>query len=172
MMILKRYSLIGLLLLCSLYFLPEFVIAQDSATVLSGRDLTQVVPPGFYFQGLSAPTQMRNSAAARFGAKRFVIAGMVDTSGYAADVRAKYEGFLITDSPIKINDNELATGAYGFGFSDNGNMQILDLAGNQIFSVSTTKDSGLRRPRPLMMMKSGDSVRLYSGRDFVTIRAK
>jgi len=97
---------------------------------------------------------------------------MVDTSGYAADVRAKYEGFFITDSPIALNGTDLGTGAYGFGFSDDGKMQILDLAGNQIFSVSTTKASDLRRPRPLMMMKSGDGVRLYSGRDYVTIRVK
>ena len=130
------------------------------------------MPPGFYFQGLSAPTQMRNSAAARFGAKRYVIAGLVDTSGYAADVRAKYEGFFITDSPITINGSALAPGAYGFGFSDNGKMQILDLAGNQVLSVATTKDSDLKRPRPLMMTKVADGIRLYSGKDYVTIAAK
>lgn len=148
------------------------VSAQDAPTVLSGADLTRVVPTSFYFQGLSAPTQMRNSAAARFGSKRFVIVGMVDTSGYAADVRAKYEGFFITDSPIKINGSELKIGAYGFGFSDDGKMRILNLAGDEIHSTSTIKDSELKRPRPLMMMKSGDGIRLYSGRDYVTITAK
>ena len=151
---------------------PAAVTAQDNATVLTGAELTRVVPPGFYFQGQSAPTQMRNSAAARFGSKRYVVAGLVDTSGYAADVRAKYEGFFITDSPIKINDTELGIGAYGFGFTDDGKMQILDLAGNQLFSVSTTKDSALRRPRPLMMMKAGDALRLYSGKDYVTLAAR
>jgi len=115
---------------------------------------------------------MRNSAAARFGAKRYVISGLVDTSGYAADVRAKYEGFFITDSPITINGSELGTGAYGFGFSENGKMQILDLAGNQILSVSTTNDSALKRPRPLMMTKAADGIRFYNGKDFVTIAAK
>lgn len=153
-------------------FASVFAIAQSSATILAGAELSRVVPPGFYFQGLSAPTQMRNSAAVRFGNKRYVIAGMVDTSGYAADVRAKYEGFFITDSPITINGSELGTGAYGFGFTDDGKMQILDLAGNQIFSTSTTKDSALKRPRPLMMTKSADGVRLYSGRDYVTIAAR
>lgn len=172
MMNFKRYPLTGSLLLSIICFLPVFVIAQDSATVLVGADLTRVMPPGFYFQGLSAPTQMRNSAAARFGDKRYVIAGLVDTSGYAADVRAKYEGFLITDSPITINGSELGTGAYGFGFSDNGKMQILDLAGNQILSVSTTNDSALKRPRPLMMTKAADGIRFYNGKDFVTIAAK
>lgn len=168
----KRQLLVWVLLLSLVCSLTTFVIAQDQVAVLTGADLTRVVPSSFYFQGLSAPTQMRNSAAARFGASRYVIAGMVDTSGYAADVRAKYEGFFITDSAIEINDRDLDIGAYGFGFSNDGKMQILDLAGDQIFQVSTTKDSNLRRPRPLMMTKSGDAVRLYSGRDYVTIEAK
>jgi hypothetical protein len=148
------------------------VYAQNSVTVLTGPELTRIVPPGFYFQGLSAATQMRNAAAARLGDKRYVIAGLVDTSGYAADVRAKYEGFFITDSPIQINGSDLAVGAYGFGFSQDGKMQILDLAGNPALSVSTTKDSSLTRPRPLMMAKAADGLRFYSGKDYVTITAK
>src|SRR5438046_3400104 len=152
--------------------LPAFAVAQTSATRLTGAELNQVVPPGFYFQGLSAPTQMRNSAAVRFGSERFVITGLVDTSGYAADVRAKYEGFFITDAPITINGSDLGTGAYGFGFTNDGKMQILDLAGNQILSVATTRDSELKRPRPLMMTKAGDGIRFYSGKDYVTISAK
>jgi len=146
--------------------------AQDAVTVLTGAELTRVVPPGFYFQGLSAATQMRNAAAARLGDKRYVIAGLVDTSGYAADVRAKYEGFFITDSPIKINGSDLTVGAYGFGFTQDGKMQILDLQGNPALSVSTTKDSDLTRPRPLMMSKAADGLRFYNGKDYVTITAK
>ncbi len=167
-----RYLVTSALLPSVILFLPAFAIAQDSATVLVGAELARVVPPGFYFQGLSAPTQMRNSAAVRFGAKRYVIAGLVDTSGYAADVRARYEGFFITDSPVTINGSELSTGAYGFGFTDNGKMQILDLAGNQILSVQMTKDAELKRPRPLMMAKTANGIRLYSGKDYVAIVAK
>jgi len=172
MMNLKRVLLRGALLLSVICCLPVFVIGQDSVTVLAGAELARVVPPGFYFQGLSAPTQMRNAAAARFGAKRFVVAGLVDTSGYAADVRAKYEGFFITDAPITINGSDLGTGAYGFGFTNDGKMQILDLAGNQILSVATIRDSDLKRPRPLMMTKAGDGIRFYSGKDYVTVAAK
>jgi len=172
MMNLRRVLFTGSLLLFAICCLPAFVVAQNSVTILTGAELNQVVPPGFYFQGLSAPTQMRNSAAARFGTRRFVITGLVDTSGYAADVRAKYEGFFITDSPISINRFDLGTGAYGFGFSNDGKMQILDLAGNQILSISTTKDNELKRPRPLMMTKSGGGIRLYSGKEYVTIVAK
>ena len=125
--------------------------AQDSATVLSGPELSRVIPPGFYFQGLSAPTQLRNSAAVRFGNNRYVISGMVDTSGYSSEVRAKYQGFFITDSPISVGGSALDVGAYGFGFSDNGKFTLLDLSGKELLSVSTTKDTAVRRPRPLMM---------------------
>jgi hypothetical protein len=158
---------IGILVIACSF--PLVVAAQDSVTILTGAGLSRVVPPGFYFQGLSAPTQIRNAAAARLGTNRYVIAGLIDTAGYAADVRAKYEGFFITDSAITINGSELAPGAYGFGFSDNGKLNILDLAGNQVLSVSTTKDSSLKRPRPLTMIKSGNDVRLYSGRDYAVI---
>jgi len=167
-----RRLVLGFAALFLMFSLSALATAQDAVTVLAGAELTRVVPPGFYFQGLSAPTQMRNSAAGRFGSHRYVIAGLVDTSGYAADVRAKYEGFFITDSPIRINGTALGIGAYGFGFSDNGKMQILDLAGDQVLSVSTTKDSALKRPRPLMMVRSADGLRLYNGKDYVTIATR
>jgi hypothetical protein len=160
---------VALFLVCAV---PAVAVAQRSATVLENPELARVVPPGFYFQGQSAPTQMRNAAAARFGSDRYVIAGIVDTSGYAADVRARYQGFLITDSAITLNGRALPSGAYGFGFSDSGKLSILDLAGKEIFSVSTTKDAGLRRPRPLMMVNAAGGVRLYSGRDYIAIAAK
>ena len=109
---LKLVSLIAALLLAA-----GSAVAQNGGAVLTGAELTRVVPTSFYFQGLSAPTQMRNAAAARFGKDRYVISGLVDTSGYSADVRAKYVGFLITDSPITLNGEALQPGAYGFGFA-------------------------------------------------------
>jgi hypothetical protein len=159
----------ALAVLCSMSFI---VAAQERAVVLTGADLTRVVPPGFYFQGLTAPTQMRNAVAARFGTNRYVIAGMVDTSGYAAEVRASYEGFLITDSAISINGSDLGVGAYGFGFTNDGKLNILDLAGSKILSVSTTRESKLKRPRPLMMTSVSEGIRLYAGKDYVVIAAK
>jgi hypothetical protein len=146
--------------------------AQESPVVLTGAALTRVVPPGFYFEGQSAPTQMRNSAAARFGEKRHVIAGMVDTSGYSADIRAKYEGFFITDSAITVGGAELGAGAYGFGFSDDGKLNIFDVGGREVLSVPTISDRRLRRPRPLMMMKGADGLRFYSGRSYAIIAAR
>src|SRR5437868_11162346 len=164
---LLAFIAIGLLLSASAH-----VSAQTGAVVLAGAPLARVVPPGFYYVGQSAPTQARNSAAARFGKDRYVIAGLVDTSGYSADVRASYEGFLITDSPITIQGSDLSTGAYGFGFTNDGKLNIFDVGGHNVLTVATEKDTGLRRPRPLMMQKAADGVRLYSGRNFVLIGAK
>src|ERR1041384_4560640 len=147
-------------------------VAKDGGTILTGAELTRVVPTGFYFQGLSAPTQMRNSAAARFGKDRYVISGLVDTSGYSADVRAKYVGFLITDSAISLNGESLPPGAYGFGFATEGKMTVMDLSGKDLLSVRVTNDKALRRPRPLMLAADPGGVRLYAGKDYVVIAAK
>jgi hypothetical protein len=151
--------------------LLSVAVAQTDIKILEGAELTRVVPPGFYFKGLSAPTQMRNAAAARVG-ERYVVVGLVDTSGYSADVRERYQGFFITDSPITVNGSELPSGAYGFGYTNDGKLNILDLAGKDVLSLSTTKDNTLRRPRPLIMSKSPEGVRLYAGRDYAVIAFK
>ena len=168
----QQRTLIAALTLIVVASIVVPVPAQDKTTILTGAELTRIVPGAFYFQGQSAPTQMRNSAAARFGTNRFVIVGMVDTSGYSAEIRARYEGFFITDSAITVGGESLSTGAYGFGFSNDGKLNIIDLANNNVLSVSTTNDSALRRPRPLTMTMDGTNVRLYRGREYVVIAAK
>lgn len=164
---LKHFAVIAALLLAA-----GSAVAQERPTVLTGAELTRVVPTGFYFQGLSAPTQMRNSAAARFGKDRYVISGLVDTSGYSADVRAKYVGFLITDSPITLNGESLQPGAYGFGFATEGKLTVMDLSGKDLLSVPITNDKDLRRPRPLMMTADANGVRFYNGKNYVVIAAQ
>lgn len=158
------------LLVAASFVVP--VLAQEGATILAGAELRRVVPAAFYFQGQSAPTQVRNSAAARFGTDRYVVIGMVDTSGYSAEIRARYEGFFITDSAITVGGESLATGAYGFGFSSDGKLVIIDLANKDVISVAVTKDNAMRRPRPLQLTMDGANVRLYRGRDYVVIGAK
>jgi hypothetical protein len=166
----QKYIFVTALLLALTGSITFGSVAQ-APTIVTGSDLTRLVPNSFYFKGQSAPTQMRNTAAAKLGPERFVIVGLVDTSGYSAEVRAKYEGFFITDSPIKVNGESLATGAYGFGFSNDGKMNVMDIAGNDVLSVSSTNDKALRRPRPLMMTTSEQGIRFYSRRDYVLITA-
>ena len=165
-----RNSRLSLFLCCALCAVPLVgAVAQTAPVVLAGAQLARVVPPGFYYSGQSAPTQARNSAAARFGANRYVVAGLVDTSGYSADVRAAYEGFLITDSPVRVQTGELPTGAYGFGFTNDGRLNVFDVGGRTVLTVAVEQERGLRRPRPLMMRAAADGLRLYSGRSYVVI---
>ena len=152
-----------------LLLLPAAALAQGWPRILEGTELERVVPQGFYFEGQSAATQMRNAAAAQFGPKRFVMAGLVDTSGYSSDVQAKYQGFLITDSPVRLGGTLLATGAYGFGFTSDGWLNVLDVGGRRVLSVRARNDERLQRPRPLMMTGARGGVRLYAGRSFVVI---
>ena len=101
----------AVLILSLAVFAAVTAAAQGGAVVLEGAQLTRVVPASYYFEGQSAPTQMRNTAAAKFGADRYLIVGLVDTSGYSSDVRAKYQGFFITDSPVTVGGQQLGTGA-------------------------------------------------------------
>ncbi len=144
-------------------------VAQDTVKVLESKEAKAFVPTGFYFEGQSAPTQMRNSGVAVIGGKQHVIVGLVDTSGYSADVAAKYEGFFITDSPIKIGGKKLGTGAYGFGFTRDGKVNIHDVGGKTIVTAATSDDDELKRPRPLMFMVVDGELRFYKGRTYAVV---
>ena len=160
---------IGVLAFCA----SPAATQQRRTALLTGPELARVVPSGFYFEGRSAPTQMRNSAAARLDDKANVVAALVDTSDYSTDVRAKYEGFLITDRDIRVGGDSLGTGAYGFGFAADGRFNVYDISGRRVASAEAHKDTSMRRPRPLMMSVEGDGeLRLYSGRSFVVIGAR
>jgi hypothetical protein len=152
--------------------LPCVASAQGWPKILEGDELARVVPSSFYFEGQSAPTQMRNAAAAQLGRDRFAMAGLVDTSGYSSEVRAKYVGFLITDSPITVGGARLPTGAYGFGFAAGGWMNVMDVGGRRVLSVRTRRDADLERPRPLMMTRARGGVRLYAGREWVLLSSR
>lgn len=140
--------------------------------VISGDALNKLVPTSFYFAGQSAETQMRNTAAAKVGESRFIIAGMVDTSGYSTEISGKYEGFFITDSPVKFGNKNLNTGAYGFGFTADGKIKIFDLSSKELLWTTTKSDEEMKRPRPLQMMSEAKGIRLYKGKNYVLIAPK
>ena len=89
---------------------------QKAAGVVASANLKTLVPNSYFYRGKSASVQIRNSAAIRTAKDRYVIAGLVDTAGYASNVAEKYQGLFITEVKLKIGDAELAPGEYGFGF--------------------------------------------------------
>jgi hypothetical protein len=142
--------------------------AQGSDTVLKASDTQKMLPASVYYRGQSAPTQLRNSGGVKFGDGFFVLATMVDNSGYASDVQAKYQAYFVTEVPIKVGDQNLAAGIYGIGFVADNKFVVTDVGAHEVLSVATTDDAGLKRPTPLQVMADpGGGFRLYAGRRYV-----
>jgi len=141
---------------------------SQSAGILSGDDVKKVAPSTFFYRGQNASAQLRNSAGIRTGEKKYVLVGLVDTSGYASNVAQKYQGFFITEVKVKIEGTELAPGEYGFGFTAD-KFVVTDAGANDVLSVSFKTDDGLKRPVPLKISQDGSAYRLYAGRKYVTI---
>ena len=150
---------------------------HDRATILNRDQAGPLMPATVFYRGQSAPIQARNSAGLRLRGDRLVLAAMVDTSGYSTGVAATYQAYLITEVPLRVGDQTLRPGAYGFGFLDAhgrgpDQMVVLDIGGNELFRTQTTRAPDLNRPTPLQILPdptSPDSVRLFLGRSFVSL---
>jgi hypothetical protein len=111
----------------------------------------------------------RSNAGIRTRDQKYVIAGLIDTSGYAAGVAEKYQGFLITEVKLKIEGSELAPGQYGFGFTGD-KFVVTDVGANDLLSVTSKRDDNLKRPVPLKIVEEGEAHRLYAGKKYVTLQ--
>ena len=144
---------------------------QANAQILTGDALKKVIPSAYFFAGQSAPVQMRNSVALKTGGGHFVLAGLVDTSGYSTAIQEKYQGFFITESKITFDGGKLDPGQYGFGFKD-GKFLVMNVAATDVVSVSSKNDEQLKHAVPLKLEKDGDGYRLYAGKDYVGFKAE
>ena len=139
--------------------------------VLGAAELKQLVPSNFFFAGKTAPVQQRNSAGVRFAGGKLLLAALVDTSGYSSAIEEKYQGLLITETPLSIENSTLKPGAYGFGFSE-GKFIVMDVAADDLLSVPAQTDDTVKPVMPLKIVEQADGYRLYAGRNFVTVKAK
>jgi hypothetical protein len=165
---LRRCPLLpGLLLL----FLVSALAQQQSkpAGVLNGNDLKTVVPPGYFYRGQSASVELRNSGGIRTKDGKYILAGLVDTSGYAADVAQKYQGFFITEIKVNIEGSDLPPGQYGFGFTAD-KFVVSDVGANDVFSVPFKQDANLKHAVPLKIVEEGASYRFYAGKKYVSLQ--
>jgi hypothetical protein len=117
---------------------------------------------------------MRNTAGIHFSDDLYVLAGLVDNSGYSTGLREKYQAYLITEVPLQFGTQTLKPGAYGMGFIEGGKFVVLDLAANDILQATSQKDTEMKRPVPLQIVAAeNDKYRLHAGREFVEFsRAK
>ena len=152
---------------------PADVPAKES--VLKAVEVgTKLLPEKVFFRGQIAPVQARNTGGVRYSDGFYVLAGLVDNSGYSSGIREKYQAYFITEVTLEIGGQTLKPGAYGVGFLEGDKFIVMDLGANDLFTVASKKDADIKHPVPLQVVASdGGGYRLYKGRDSVEFhRAK
>ncbi|HWT67099.1 MAG TPA: hypothetical protein VN151_13380 [Terracidiphilus sp.] len=148
---------------------PLRILAQGD-TVLKPEDTKKLLPAAVYYKAQSAPTQLRNSGGVKFADGYYLLATLVDTSGYSSDVASKYQAYFITEVAIKIGGHKLPAGIYGVGFIADNKFIVTDVGAHEVLTVTYATDEAMKRPVPLQMEKdAAGGYRLYSGRKYVTI---
>jgi hypothetical protein len=166
---LSMLALAGTMLLTVLAA-PSRAIAQGGDTVLKPADVQKLLPASVYYKGQSAPSQLRNSGGVKFSDGSYVLVTLVDNSGYASDVAAKYQAYFVTETNLKVGGESLPAGVYGVGFIAGDKMVVTDVGGHDVITVSSATDQGLKRPMPMQVTADpGSGFRLYSGRRYVVL---
>lgn len=151
---------------------PAALQAQGNgnATILKPADVEKLIPATVFYRGQAAATQLRNSGGVKFDDGFFILASMVDTSGYSTAVASKYQAYFITEVPIQVAGAKLSAGVYGIGFIDGDKFLVTDVGAHEVLSVGSATDSDLKRPVPLQVLAdAGGGFRLYCGRKYVVL---
>ena len=147
--------------------------AEGKEAVLKAADITpKIFPERVFFRGQSAPVQFRNSGGVHFADDLYILAGMVDSSGYSTAIKEKYQAYLLNEVTLEIAGQTLKPGAYGIGFINGGKFVVMDLGANDVLQSASQHDAEMKRPVPLQVLASSaaGSYRLYAGRDYVEFR--
>ncbi len=155
----------GLLTACVIV-LAQAPAHAATAKILDRTAAGKIMPATVFFRGQTAPTQARNSGGVHFANGKYMLAALVDTSGYSTEVKQKYQGYLLTEVTLDFGGHHLAPGAYGFGFIGHHRFVVLNIGGEQIMETSWHAFVG-NRPVPLEVLPAKDGYQLCSGRDCV-----
>src|SRR5450631_750355 len=162
-----KMAMVGILAATTM-LTPGSIVAQSAGTVLKPADMEKLMPASVFYRGQSATTQLRNSGGVKFGDGFFVLACLVDTSGYSTGVTAKYQAYFIAEVPIKIGGQNLPAGVYGVGFIADNKLVVTDVGAHDVLTVDSANDEALKRPVPLQMASDpAGGFRLYAGRKYV-----
>ena len=141
--------------------------------ILKASEITpKIFPENVFYRGKVGAVQMRNTGGIHFGDDFYVLAGLVDTTGYASDLKEKYQGYLLNEVPVEINGQALKPGGYGMGFVAGAKFIVSDVGGNALMEITGQQDAELKRAAPLQVLAApeGGAYRLYIGRNFVTVK--
>ena len=144
--------------------------AEGKEVVLKPADISpKLFPDHVFFRGQSAPVQLRNTGGVHFADDLYVLAGLVDSSGYSTAIKEKYQAYLLSEVTLEIGGQTLKPGSYGIGFVEGGKFVVMDLGANDVLQAASQRDTEMKRPVPLQVLASptAGSYRLYGGRDYV-----
>lgn len=162
-----RFGLLGIL---AATFLGAAFAQQASRHLLSADEIKKITPTEFFFRGQKAPVQVRNSTGVQLANGAFVMAALVDSSGYSTAIQQKYQGLLITEVKLNVGGADLAPGQYGFGFTADNKFVVMDVGNNDVLSAAYQTDQALPRAVPLKLVEADGAYRLYAGKKWVAVK--
>ncbi len=158
------------MLILAIAVAPLATRAQVKGAVLQPTALQSLIPATVFYRGQTATTQLRNSGGVKFEDGYYILAALVDTSGYSNAIQDDFQAYFITEVPIRINGMKLGAGVYGIGFVAGRKFVITDVGGHKVLTVDSVTDSSLKRPRPLnVLAEPGGKFHLCEGRDYVVL---
>src|ERR1035438_1288519 len=92
----------------------QSVWAQKGFEVVTGKAFDSAMPKDFYLEGNAIPTEKRNAVLVHLPSGARALFSLVETSGYSADIIAKYVGMIITEGDVSICGQKVSVGSYGF----------------------------------------------------------
>lgn len=146
---------------------------EGKEVVLKAADISSAIfPERVFFRGKLAPVQLRNTGGVHFADDLYVLAGLVDSTGYSTAIKEKYQAYLLNEVTLDVGGQTLKPGSYGIGFISGGKFVVMDLGANDVLQVAAQHDAEMKRPMPLQVLASATagSYRLYAGRDYVEFR--
>ena len=147
---------------------PSAIRAQGGATVLTVADAQKLLPASVFYRGQTATTQLRNSGGVKFADGFYVLATLVDTSGYSTGLAAKYQAYFIAEVPITVGGKSLPAGIYGAGFVGD-KFVLTDVGAHDVLTVAAGDDAAQKHPVPLQVATDpSGGFRLYVQRKYVT----
>ena len=139
---------------------------------LEGKAFDSAVVKDFYLEGNAIPVQKRNTVVLKGADGKRMVFGLIDTTGYSAEIQAKYIGMIIVEAKTTVGGTALAPGAYGFGLKKPsppegpGQMLVYDVGGTKVAEVPAPYDKALAQPVPLQFANG----KLCIGRHCVDVK--
>ena len=159
--------------------LCQSALAQKKVfEVVTGKAFDSAVPKDFYLEGNAIPTEKRNAVLVTTPTGARAVFALIDTTGYASSVQAKYVGLIITEGDLTLCGHKVTVGSYGFGWvlpatgvNAPGKFSLYNQAGEAVTDCTAQRQGDLKLPKPLQVVVAPDgSARLYHAKTYIALQ--